>query len=592
MKSDQATPYIMEAHPYTSRSYASTICALPDSNTLLYFHGSRVYLNDIVAKTMRSFNMHKAPVTALALHPEGLYAISGDTRGRVCVWYPQNLSLYHEFEAGGKVISIQVNSEGRKVLIANESKQSLMSFDLELKTTNPMPAGGQINTLCIKHTRPFLSAACSIDGQVNCYNGMFKPSKSTKLTGFPVSSCWNPSGAFLFVGCMDGSVVIFDKDFECVGSQSIHQGAVYQIVLCGDKLATCSGDGSVKVWSGEQSLELVQEWKYSQASKDNFGLNIVSLCYRKKQNDLVCGTLNSQIAILDLNSKQTEIQNAQCGLNGPINLMRVVASDLFCFQYGSCIVQNKNQIVHNCPDATVLDINQFGARILGFTSSSIFQFDAEQSKFKDQIDTGINGFKVFKRNENEIIIVTSKQVYNLNVETLQKDVLFNLPEDYEEIVNASFNNRLALGMKHRVTIKKNAIVLLSEDFKFNGKISNYFATVAMLHKSATGLLAGGSDQRICYFKDEDFNKDEEDIWPSNSQMDYSKSAIGRARCCQFVGDIAYVGGDAGMLSWDITVCKASKKWEKVHEGIQVEAVVQYNDRIIYGGDDGFVRMMM
>lgn len=150
-------------------------------------------------------------------------------------------------------------------------------------------------------------------------------------------------------------------------------------------------------------------------------------------------------------------------------------------------------------------------------------------------------------------------------------------------------------MRNKTSTKRNSIILLreSDNFAWNGHSSEYFVAVShlsVLSARSGGVLAGGSDGRLCWFSFADFDKNEEDIWPTNAQMDFSKSSIGRARAAVAVGENeVLVGGDLGMLVWDVSVTKTAKRWRKVSERCQVEAAVEYQGEVWFAGEDGVVR---
>ena len=182
-------------------------------------------------------------------------------------------------------------------------------------------------------------------------------------------------------------------------------------------------------------------------------------------------------------------------------------------------------------------------------------------------------------------------LYNVESGETEKTI-FTLPEKYEEIVHSDFSDGvLAVGLKNKTSTKKNSIIVLreSEDFVWNKHSSEYFVSVVFLKIVGDRMLAGGSEGRLCCFKLSDFERDEEDIWPWNAQMDYSKSAIARPRCGLIKGDIAYVGGDLGLLEWDLTVTKTAKKWKKLSEACQVESIADYDGKIWAAGEDGALR---
>ena len=150
-------------------------------------------------------------------------------------------------------------------------------------------------------------------------------------------------------------------------------------------------------------------------------------------------------------------------------------------------------------------------------------------------------------------------------------------------------------MRNKTSTKRNSIILLreSDNFAWNGHSSEYFVAVShlsVLSARGGGVLAGGSDGRLCWFSFADFDKNEEDIWPTNAQMDFSKSSIGRARAAVAVSENeVLVGGDFGMLVWDVSVTKTAKRWRKVSERCQVEAAVEYKGEVWFAGEDGVVR---
>ena len=89
----------------------------------------------------------------------------------------------------------------------------------------------------------------------------------------------------------------------------------------------------------------------------------------------------------------------------------------------------------------------------------------------------------------------------------------------------------------------------------NSKYSEYFSSVALIKATKNGFLVGGTDGKLAFFKYEDFEKEEDDIWPTNAQMDYAKSNLGCPLACFFIGDTAWVCGHYGLICWNTVVCK-------------------------------------
>lgn len=205
--------YKLAPHPYTERSYRSTLCCLPGKQVLVYYQGTKVFLNDLESRKIRVFAAHHAPVVAVAVHPQGGYVASVDKSGVLKLWSPthETMMVDQEYNCDGQVSTLEFNAEGRKLLIGCASgKNSLLVLDLELKTTSPMPAGSQVTCVAHKLQRPFACVSCSADGQISTFSFNFKPAKSGRLPVFPCACAYSPDGKFVFVGGMDGNVTVVD----------------------------------------------------------------------------------------------------------------------------------------------------------------------------------------------------------------------------------------------------------------------------------------------------------------------------------------------------------------------------------------------
>ena len=183
-------PYIVSSHPTTERSYRSTICVLPESTIILYPNGTRVVLNDIAARQQRSFMGHKAPVTAVAVHPKGYWVASGDSKGKLKIWAPKHETMMVDNEIEiGPVSSLSFNVDGSKLLIGcRNSKTAVYLYDLSMKTLTSMTAQSSTTCAAFRMVRPFLSVACAEDGSVACYGGLYKFEKSLFLKEL-IQSC-------------------------------------------------------------------------------------------------------------------------------------------------------------------------------------------------------------------------------------------------------------------------------------------------------------------------------------------------------------------------------------------------------------------
>lgn len=284
--------YKMAPHARTERSYRSTLCCLPGKQVLVYFQGTKVFLNDLEAHKIRIFAAHHAPVTAVAVHPLGGYVASVDKSGSLKLWSPthETMMVDQEYSCDGEVSALEFNAEGRKLLIGCASgKNSLLVLDPELKTTSPMPAGSQVTCIAHKPQRPFACVSCSADGQISAFSFNFKPSKSGRLPVFPCACSYSPDGKFVLVGGMDGQVTVVDaKELTTVQKQQIHAGAIYQMRVIDGDLITCSGDASVKRWTvgADGVLALRGEARFEKYQKD-YTFNIVGMCYVEPLKKLV-----------------------------------------------------------------------------------------------------------------------------------------------------------------------------------------------------------------------------------------------------------------------------------------------------------------
>lgn len=246
------TPYVYCSAPSAARGTAAPVCALPESDVVLYGHTTSVIMQDVKACSLRAYHGHKAPVTAIACHPRGWSVASGDQAGRLRIWCPANetLSTEVELELGGPVASLCYDFEGKKVAVGLRAGKSVFQvLDLGLKTLTPVNAQGEVVAVACRPCRPMQAVAACADGQLVVANARYQFERTLRCAKGLRGAAYSRDGRFVYAARMDGQIEVFDaKTLEPVRTAPVARRALYGLQwLAGGALVATGADGAVYV---------------------------------------------------------------------------------------------------------------------------------------------------------------------------------------------------------------------------------------------------------------------------------------------------------------------------------------------------------
>ncbi|KAI6177442.1 Actin-interacting protein 1 [Aphelenchoides bicaudatus] len=262
--------------PRTVRGLPLVVSTKPDGSTLLYCNGNSVYIRDVEDVTKTEIYTEHATLTTVAKYsPTTFYIASADQSGKIRIWDTTQSThiLKNEYPViGGPIRDLAWDSESKRIAAVGEAREKFGHvFLFDTGTSNGSLAGQSrpMSSIDFKPTRPFRLVSGSEDNTVAIFEGPPFKFKMTfhEHTRFVHCTRYNKDGSVFASAGADGRIILFEgtegtKIGELVDSNvkgsAAHGGGVFALTWspCGKKIASASGDKTVKVWDAEgKSLE-------------------------------------------------------------------------------------------------------------------------------------------------------------------------------------------------------------------------------------------------------------------------------------------------------------------------------------------------
>ncbi|KAJ1368086.1 hypothetical protein KIN20_029148 [Parelaphostrongylus tenuis] len=267
---------IFASLPRTTRGFPSAITSTPKGDQIIYCNGHSVYIVHVEDITdVDTYTEHAVPTTVARMSPNGFYVASGDTAGNVRIWDTVNVThilkaTYQVFS--GSVRDIAWSDDSKRIAAVGEGRERfghVFLFDTGTSNGNLSGQSRPMTSIDFRPSRPYRLVSGSEDNSVAIFEGPPFKFKTTfqEHSRFVNVTRYSPDGSHFASAGADGKVVIFEgtdgaKAGELV-DQSVkggvaHSGSVFGLAWspCGQKIATASGDRTVKIWNvSEKALD-------------------------------------------------------------------------------------------------------------------------------------------------------------------------------------------------------------------------------------------------------------------------------------------------------------------------------------------------
>eukprot|EP00301_Raphidiophrys_heterophryoidea_P018936 c3927_g1_i1.p1 GENE.c3927_g1_i1~~c3927_g1_i1.p1 ORF type:complete len:620 (-),score=165.29 c3927_g1_i1:86-1945(-) len=255
--------------PSTERGVPTVIKSHDKKDKLIYCNGKVCVYRSVSNPTVSDvYSGHSGiAITAASYAPNGGWIATGDARGKVKVWAPENVDKVIKLEIdaiGGEVKDIDWSPDGQRIVAVGNGRESfgkVFTWDSGNSVGEISGHAKKLNSVSYKSSRPFRIVTGSDDMQVNYYEGPpFKFVSAIKEhSNFVNCVRFSPDGNFFVTSASDRKVFLYDgKTGEAIGplvdgGETAHEGGVYQLAWSPDSkfIVTASADKIAKVWDAQ-----------------------------------------------------------------------------------------------------------------------------------------------------------------------------------------------------------------------------------------------------------------------------------------------------------------------------------------------------
>lgn len=510
---------LLAPNPKTLQGYSSNFVMSRDKKWLGYIVKNIVVLRSMEnLSNARAYTKHTCEVTAMTFHPNGKYAASIDIKYNISIWDIDKLTEITKLENAfaNKVNGLDFTEDGTKLLLYGEGKKRyarVMNWELK---TDVGEISNVIKTLSagsFNNVKPHRLMLGGEDGRILFFTGppfKFQSESKEHLGKFVTSIQCSPDGTrFVSVG-FDKKIVIYNANegtiIDKFDASTVPNGHKMAIIQCcfidNDRLATCSIDRSVKVWNLKDKKLL---YTLIPAQGPKLDIPYIFCGVASDGKKIVAISLNGDLYVWNVASlsdnKLPDLTIA--GHQGPITAMdmakkakEIVTGDTMnkvliwdekgvpriLYQGG----KEKKNIAHIAlsADESLIYIEEAQGSFLCFERAT----GAKKFEIAD-IKGNYRGIGIYKKNNNEIIVLQSKLIFKIKNGKVEKKSSLNFDSKCIE-VNDTLGEIL-------VGDKKGKLHVLDMDFKEKSNHEIHFGEFQVIKLSPDGkFIASGDTQRI------------------------------------------------------------------------------------------------
>ncbi|KAG0052226.1 hypothetical protein BGZ83_002835 [Gryganskiella cystojenkinii] len=260
---------IFACAPAATRGQSVHLDADPKGENILYTNGKSVFIRNLENPHIaKEYTQHTCNVSVAKFAPSGFYIASGDERGNVRVWDTLGDEQILKLESkaiSGKVNDIAWDGESKRIIAVGDGKEKFghaFLADTGSSCGEIMGHSKVVNTVAIRHTRPFRAVTGGDDNTLIFSNGVpFVYNRTIQdHTRFVQEVKFSNNGdMFASVGS-DGKIFIYDgksgdKLKELSTAEHSHTGGIFALSWSPDstRILTSSADQTAKIWDVEKS---------------------------------------------------------------------------------------------------------------------------------------------------------------------------------------------------------------------------------------------------------------------------------------------------------------------------------------------------
>ncbi|KAF9431871.1 WD repeat-containing protein 1 [Entomortierella beljakovae] len=307
---------IFACAPATTRGQGVHLDTDPKGESLLYTNGKSVFIRNIENPHIaKEYTQHSCNVTVAKYAPSGYYIASGDERGNVRIWDTVGDEQILKLESkaiSGKINDIAWDGESKRIIAVGDGREKFghaFLVDSGSSCGEIMGHSKVVNTVAIRHTRPFRAVTGGDDNTLVYSNGVpFVYNKTIKdHTRFIQEVKFSNNGdMFASVGS-DGKIFLYDaktgdKLKEISTADHGHTGSIFALSWSADsaRILTSSADKTSKIWDVETS-SVVSTFDFSSDST----IQSQQIGNVWKGNNLLSLSLSGDLNYLDPSTSKT-----------------------------------------------------------------------------------------------------------------------------------------------------------------------------------------------------------------------------------------------------------------------------------------------
>ncbi|KAH0576763.1 WD40 domain-containing protein [Spironucleus salmonicida] len=564
---------ILPSGPSLTRSIKTELISFNNNNFIAYPSNKSIIILDPIEMKQFVYDQHKSEVTALAIHPQDYYMVSGDQKGNLIIWSlnNENLLIKAKFELSHPITAIQFHSDGQQLIVA--AKQ-MFQFNLQTELQNPLPSPDQqLTSVCYYNKTSAI--VTSISGQVFSYYGRKLAFTKSIDLNIAITSSIYVNNHLILVG-QKGTITILDNDLNIINQQSIGASTIFNITSFNllektNIVCTCA-DGSIKVLELSASLQLTEI--ASQSFITTFYSNqLLSLAFQKHSSHFYAFTLSGKF--IDINISNLLISSNLENRIRFICCSKPIEYVIQAQNFQILCTQNKGiKISNNLTQFSILNEQKFdqifqnrvlfakqidNGSIVGFTTVNFFTI-VDDIYSQKALNITIHSVSQYN---NDFLLFSAQKIIKFEISNVQT-VVYTC--ETEEITSGDFSDGICVISTLKMKGVEIGEIRVLTDFSKISNSSKIFTLPIYVKITKNRVFAASSDNKFVIFDLTDFEK--EDVWPTFSRLEQCSKITGRVQ---------------GILG---TIVFGSKGWIELADDFSIKLSKDSDVAVTYVGEIG------
>ncbi|XP_054766383.2 WD repeat-containing protein 1-B-like [Lytechinus pictus] len=251
--------------PQTVRGYQGFLEGEPSGKNFVYVNQNNVLVRNIEDPSIVNiYNYHSNPTTCAKYAPSGYYVASGDDKGNLKIWDPNNPEAkVREYRVlGGAIKDIAWTEDSKRVVVVGEGAEkcgAAIMFDTGA-SCGKIDTIERTNSCDIRQKRPYRAIAGTDGKSVDIFKGppFTRLTRRYDHTNWVQKAKYAPNGELFASGGSDGKLILHGWDegeiVQTLGEDGVaHKGTIYGLSWSSDskQIFTSSADKTAKIWDVE-----------------------------------------------------------------------------------------------------------------------------------------------------------------------------------------------------------------------------------------------------------------------------------------------------------------------------------------------------